>query len=103
LLWPTLVVGFLFSSLSAKVWCAIRERRSNFEMPENHKFVTKAFLKVTVYPSLHSFPAESKEWFSVPGKTCEMDAAVFRSGMSNAAVWDDYILALLGSRTVNGF
>jgi hypothetical protein len=65
--------------------------------------VTEAFLKVTVYPSLHSFPTESKEWFAIPGKTCAMDADLFSSGMSNAAVWDDSIVAPLGSRTVSGF
>jgi hypothetical protein len=32
-----------------------------------------------------------------------MDAALFSSGMSNAAVWDYFILAPLGSRTVSGF
>jgi hypothetical protein len=56
-----------------------------------------------VYPSLHICPTESKEWFDIPGKTCATDASVFSSGMSNAAVWDDSIVALLGSRTVNGF
>jgi hypothetical protein len=65
--------------------------------------VTEAFLKVTVYPSLHSFPTESKEWFAITGKTCEMDVALFSSGMSNAAVWDDSIVALLGSHTISVF
>jgi hypothetical protein len=32
-----------------------------------------------------------------------MDAAAFSSGMFNAAVWDESIVAPLGSRTVNGF
>jgi hypothetical protein len=65
--------------------------------------VTEAFLKVTVYPSLQSFPTESKEWFSIPGKTFEMDAYLFSSGMFNAAVWVESIVAPLGSRTVSGF
>jgi hypothetical protein len=67
------------------------------------QIVTKSFLKVTVYPSLHSFPTESKEWLAIPGKTCAMDAAVFIYGMSNVAVWDDSMVAQLGSCTVNGF
>jgi hypothetical protein len=67
------------------------------------QIVTEAFLNVTVYPLLHSFPTESQEWLAIPWKTCTMDAAAFSSGMSNAAVWDDSIVAPLGSRTVNGF
>jgi hypothetical protein len=67
------------------------------------KIVTESLLKVTVYPSLHSFPTESKEWLAIPVKTCAMDAAAFSSGMSNAEVWDDSIVAPLGSHTVNGF
>jgi hypothetical protein len=65
--------------------------------------VTYSFLKVTVYPLLQSWPTESKEWFSIPGKTCEMDAALFNYGMFNAAVWVDSMVAPLGSRTVKGF
>jgi hypothetical protein len=65
--------------------------------------VTEAFLKVNVYPSFHSCPTESKEWFAISGKTCTTDAAVFSSGMPNAEVWDDSIVAPSGSRTVNGF
>jgi hypothetical protein len=56
-----------------------------------------------VYPSLQSWPTESKEWFAIPGKICAMDAALFNYGMFNAAVWDDSMVAPLGSRTVNGF
>jgi hypothetical protein len=32
-----------------------------------------------------------------------MDAALLIYGMSNAAVWDDSMVAPLGSRTVSGF
>jgi hypothetical protein len=67
------------------------------------QIVTEAFLKVTVYPSLQSCPTESKECFAIPGKKYAMDAALFSSGMSNAAVWDESIVAPLGSRTVSGF
>jgi hypothetical protein len=67
------------------------------------QIVTNSFLKVTVYPSLQSFPTESKEWFAIPGETYAMDAALFNYGMFNAAVWDDSIVAPLGSRTVSGF
>jgi hypothetical protein len=65
--------------------------------------VTEAFLKVTVYPSLQSCPTESKKWFAIPGKTCAMDATLFNSGMFNASVRVDSIVAPLGSRTVSGF
>jgi hypothetical protein len=56
-----------------------------------------------VYPLLQSCPTESKEWFAIPGKTCAMDAYFFNSGMFNAAVWVDSMVAPLGSHTVNGF
>jgi hypothetical protein len=56
-----------------------------------------------MYPLLHSCPTESKEWFAIPGKTFAMDASLLSSGMSNATVWDDSIVAPLGSLTVNGF
>jgi hypothetical protein len=65
--------------------------------------VTYSFLKVTVYPLLQSWPAESKEWFAIPGEICAMDAALFNSSMFNAVVWDDSMMAPLGSRTVKGF
>jgi hypothetical protein len=42
------------------------------------------------------------EWFAIPGTTCAMDAALFNSGMLNAAVWVDSMVAPLVSRTVNG-
>jgi hypothetical protein len=67
------------------------------------QIVTDVFLKVTVYPSLQCFPTESKECFSMPGEKRAMDAALFNSGMFNAAVWDDSIVAPLGSRIVSGF
>jgi hypothetical protein len=57
-----------------------------------------------VYPPKSSvFPKESKELLAISGKTCAMDAALFSSGMSNAEVWDDSMVAPLGSRTVSGF
>jgi hypothetical protein len=65
--------------------------------------VIDSFLKVTVYPSLQSFPTESKEWFYIPGKTCAMDAALFNYGMFNTEVWVDSMVVPLGSRTVSGF
>jgi hypothetical protein len=46
---------------------------------------------------------ESKEWLSMPGKMCTIDAALFNSGMSNDAVWVDSMVAPFGRRTVNGF
>jgi hypothetical protein len=67
------------------------------------KIVTDSFLKVTVYPSLQSWTTESKEWFAIPGELCAMYAALFNSGMFNAAVWVDSMVAPLGSCTVNGF
>jgi hypothetical protein len=67
------------------------------------QIVTDSFLKVTVYPSLQGFPTESKECFAILGETCAMDAALFNSGIFNAAVWLDSMVAPLGSRTVSGF
>jgi hypothetical protein len=61
------------------------------------------FLKVIVYPSLQSCPTESKEWFAIPGKKCAMDSSLFNSGMFNAAVWVESMVAPFGSRTVSGF
>jgi hypothetical protein len=67
------------------------------------QIVTDSFLKVTVYPSLQSWPTESKEWFAIPGKICAMDAALFNSGMFNSAVWADSVVAPFGSHAVNRF
>jgi hypothetical protein len=39
----------------------------------------------------------------MPGKTCDLDAAAFNSGMSNSAVREDSMVSPFGRRTVKGF
>jgi hypothetical protein len=51
---------------------------------------------------LQSWPTDSNEWFTKPGKTFAMDAALLNSGMSMDAVCVDSIVAPFGRRTVKG-
>jgi hypothetical protein len=51
---------------------------------------------------LQSFPTDSNDWFTIPGKACAMDVALINSGMSTDAVCVDSIVAPFGRRTFNG-
>jgi hypothetical protein len=56
-----------------------------WELPEL-QIVTVSCLKVKMHPSSHYCPTESKDLFSIPGKTCALDAAALNLGMSKSAV-----------------
>jgi hypothetical protein len=51
---------------------------------------------------LQSWLTDDNECFSMPGKTCTMDAALLNSGMSMDAVSVDSIVAPFGRQTVKG-
>jgi hypothetical protein len=66
------------------------------------KMVMLSILKVTVYPSLHSFPTESNDLFTIARKTCTTESDSLSSGTSNEAVWVESVVAPLGSLTLTG-
>jgi hypothetical protein len=62
-----------------------RGQLKNLEFPES-QIVTVSCLKVIMYPSSYNCPTESKEGCTIPGKTCDLDASAFISGMYKSAV-----------------
>ena len=58
--------------------------------------VTAVALKVTSHPASHSCPMERRVWDAKSGTMCTWRAAGGRCGISNSAVWVEYMIVPLG-------